>query len=52
MPRLFKLKPVLLRAYVAAKRKGAERNIHDRELVAKDEFRHLLKYTWKYFEYY
>jgi hypothetical protein len=51
LPLLFKTKPVLIRAFVAAKRKSVSRSRHDDELITKGEFRYLLKYIRQYFEY-
>jgi len=53
LPRLFDTKPVLMRAFTAAKTKVASRagNKHDNDLITKGEYRFLLKYLRQYFEY-
>jgi hypothetical protein len=48
LPVLFKIKPVILRAFVAAKSKSPGGND---DYVEYKEFRHLLKYLRMYFEY-
>ncbi len=51
LPGLFALKPVLMRAYVAAKTKNQAKNEHSDNYVTKGEFRFLLKYLRQYYEY-
>ena len=48
---IFGIKPVMLRSFVAAKRKCKSINHNDNELVSRNEFRLLLKYIRKYYEY-
>ena len=51
LPALFALKPVLMRAFTAAKTKVKAKNIHGDDYVTKGEFRFLLKFLRQYFEY-
>ena len=48
----FKLpKPVLMRAFTAAKTKVESKNKHGNDFVSKGEYRFLLKYIRQYYEY-
>ena len=51
LPALFALKPVLMRAFTAAKTKVKAKNIHGDDYITKGEFRFLLKFLRQYFEY-
>ena len=44
IPMLFDSKPVLLRAFKAAKTKGKSTSKYGDDYVQKNEYRHLLKY--------
>lgn len=50
VPELFTLKPVLIRAFEAAKIKSKSINSHSDDYVTKDEYRWLLKYLHMYYE--
>ena len=53
LPALFELKPVLIRAFTAAKNKvksKVKKSYNDDDYVSKGEFRVLLKYLRSYFE--
>jgi hypothetical protein len=51
LPKLFVLKPVLMRAFMAAKTKNTATNKISDDYVTFGEFRHLLKYLRQYYEY-
>jgi len=51
LPILFKTKPVILRAFTAAKNKVKGNKSHDKDFVSKSEYRYLLKYLRQYYEY-
>ena len=51
LPSLFALKPVLMRAFQAAKTMVKTKSAHGDDYVTKGEFRYLLKYLRQYFEY-
>lgn len=51
LPSLFKLKPVLMRAFQAAKNKVTSKSKHGKDYVEKAEYRFLLKYLRQYYEY-
>ena len=51
LPKLFKLKPVLIRAFNAAKSKLKSKNSYGDDYVSRAEFRYLLKYLRQYYEY-
>lgn len=51
LPVLFDLKPVLLRAFVAAKTKMPAKSKYSDDYVSKGEYRWLLKYLRIYYEY-
>ena len=51
IPILFDLKPVLMRAFQAAKNKLPAKNIHGSDYVSRAEFRYLLMYLRQYYEY-
>jgi len=51
LPALFHLKPVLMRAFTAAKTKVKSKSIHGDSYVTKGEFRFLLKFLRQYYEY-
>ena len=51
LPQLFDTKPVLLRAFNAAKTKIKSTSKYGDDYVNKSEYRHLLKYLRQYFEY-
>ena len=51
LPELFALKPVLMRAYMAARDKLKSSNPHGDDYVSRAEFRYLLKYLRQYYEY-
>jgi len=50
LPNLFDIKPVLIRAFTAAKTKGKAKNKYSDDYVTKGEYRWLLKYLRMYFE--
>jgi Ca2+-binding EF-hand superfamily protein len=49
LPELFELKPVLIRAFTAAKTKLKTKNSHGDDYVSKAEFRYLLIYLRQYY---
>jgi Ca2+-binding EF-hand superfamily protein len=51
LPQLFKTKPVMLRAFNAAKNKVKSKSRHGKDYVEKKEFRYLMKYLRQYYEY-
>lgn len=51
LPILFNLKPVLMRAFQAAKNKIPAKNPHGADYVSKAEFRYVLMYLRQYYEY-
>ena len=51
LPALFALKPVLMRAFTAAKTMVKAKSIHGDDYVTKAEFRFLLKFLRQYYEY-
>ena len=51
IPTLFNLKPVLMRAFQAAKGKLKSKTKHGDDYVSKAEFRYLLLYLRQYYEY-
>jgi hypothetical protein len=51
LPALFNLKPVLMRAFQAAKNKLKSKNSHGDDYVSKAEFRYILMYLRQYYEY-
>ena len=51
LPQLFDLKPVLMRAFQAAKNKLPSKNSYGDDYVSKAEFRYLLMYLRQYYEY-
>ena len=51
LPQLFNLKPVLMRAFQAAKNKLPSKNPHGDDYVSRAEFRYLLMYLRQYYEY-
>ena len=51
LPALFKLKPVLMRAFTAAKTYKKSKTKHDNDYITRGEFRILLKYLRQYYEY-
>ena len=51
LPILFQLKPVLMRAFTAAKTKVQAKNKYGDDYVTKGEYRFLLKYLRQYYEY-
>ena len=51
MPRLFQTKPVLIRAFNAAKSKHKGKSRHSNDFIEKQEYRDLLKYLRMYYEY-
>jgi hypothetical protein len=51
LPLLFKTKPVMLRAFNAAKAKVKSKSKYGDDYVERAEFRFLLKYLRQYFEY-
>lgn len=54
LPELFDLKPVLIRAFNSAKTKSkakGSKEVNDDDFVTKSEFRWLLRYMRKYFEF-
>ena len=50
LPQLFAIKPVLMRAFMAAKNKMKAKAKHDDDYVTKREFRYLLKFLRQYYE--
>ena len=50
LPMLFEFKPVLMRAFMAAKTMVKAQTDHDDDYVTKGEFRYLLKYLCQYYE--
>lgn len=51
VPILFDLKPVLIRAFQAAKNKLPASSSHGNDYVSRAEFRYLLMYLRQYYEY-
>jgi hypothetical protein len=51
LPAIFDLKPVMLRAFTAAKNKVKSSSKHGADYVQKAEYRYLLKYLREYYEY-
>ena len=51
LPLLFDLKPVVMRAFQAAKNKLVSKNAHGDDYVSRAEFRYLLMYLRQYYEY-
>lgn len=51
LPSLFKTKPVLIRAFNAAKNKVKSKSAYGDDYIEKSEYRFLLKYLRQYFEY-
>lgn len=51
LPRLFDSKPVLMRAFQAAKTYKQASSSYDDDYISKKEFRILLKYLRQYYEY-
>jgi hypothetical protein len=51
LPILFNLKPVILRAFYAAKNKLKSKNPHGDDFVSKAEFKFLILYLRQYYEY-
>lgn len=51
LPALFNLKPVLMRAFQAAKKKLPAKNPHGDDYVSKAQFRYVLMYLRQYYEY-
>ena len=51
LPLLFNLKPVLMRAFTAAKNKVKSKQLHGDDYVSRGEFRFLLKFIRQYYEY-
>jgi hypothetical protein len=51
LPTLFDLKPVIMRAFQAAKISIKSKSKNDDEFVTKSEYRYLLKYLRQYYEY-
>ena len=51
LPTLFDLKPVIIRAFQAAKTSVKSKSSNDDEYVTKAEYRFLLKYLRQYYEY-
>jgi hypothetical protein len=52
LPALFRLKPVLMRAFQAAKNCVKSKKQHGSDYVEKGEYRYLLKYLRQYYEYF
>ena len=51
LPALFALKPVIIRAFTAAKKKLKATNPHGDDYVSKAEFKFLVLYLRQYYEY-
>lgn len=51
IPLLFKTKPVMIRAFNAAKDKVKSKSKHGEDYVERGEYRYLLKYLRQYYEY-
>lgn len=51
LPELFDTKPVIMRAYQAARAKFASKHTYGDDYVSKAEFRYLLIYLREYYEY-
>ena len=51
LPTLFGLKPVLMRAFQAAKKRLKSKNEYGDDYVSKAEFKYLLQYLRQYYEY-
>lgn len=51
LPRLFDLKPVIMRAYQTAKNKLKATNKYGDDYVSRAEFRYFLQYLRQYYEY-
>lgn len=53
LPNLFAAKPVLMRAYMAAKNKQKAKNAHSDDYITKgEEFRILFQYLRQYYEFF
>ena len=50
LPELFDLKPVLMRAFMAAKNTVKSKNKYGDDYVTRGEFRYLLKFMRQYYE--
>ena len=51
LPALFNTKPVILRAFTAAKDYFKSNSKHGKDYIEKDEYQYLLKYLRQYYEY-
>ena len=51
LPILYQLKPVLIRAFTAAKTKKTPKSEYGDDYITKGEYRFLLKYLRQYYEY-
>jgi len=51
LPILFKTKPVLIRAFIAAKDKAKAKSMYSNDYIERHEYRILLKYLRQYYEY-
>ena len=51
LPILYQLKPVLIRAFTAAKTKKTPKSKYGDDYITKGEYRFLLKYLRQYYEY-
>ena len=51
LPKIFDLKPVIMRAYQAAKNKLKAKSKVGDDYVSKAEFRYFLQYLRQYYEY-
>ena len=51
MPQLFNTKPVIIRAFFAAKNKIKGGRKENKDYIQKNEYRFLLKYLRQYYEY-
>jgi hypothetical protein len=51
IPQLFHAKPVIMRAFQAAKNRIKATNPHGKDYVSHAEFRYLLSYLRQYYEY-
>ena len=51
LPALFELKPVIMRAFQAAKTSAKSTSKHDDDFITKAEYRYLLKYLRQFYEY-
>ncbi len=52
LPIIFEMKPVMMRAFMAAKSKVKSKSSHGNDYIEKAEYRWLLQYLRQYYEYF